>query len=215
MEIINKSLMKYADEHTSKESPLLHKINRETHLEVLHPRMLSGPLQGRTLSMLSTMIRPKHILEIGTYTGYSALCLAEGLQEDGTLFTIDVNHELEDRVRKYFAQSEFEQQIDYRIGNALNVIPEIKVELDMVFIDADKVNYSKYYDLIFDKIPKGGFIIADNVLWSGKVVEVNSKKDEDTSALIAFNDKVQNDKRVSNVLLPIRDGLMVIKKNIN
>lgn len=212
MEIISRSLLNYVDNHTSSESDLLFKIDRETHLEVLQPRMLSGHLQGRVLSMLSSMIKPQFILEIGTYTGYSALCLAEGMQEQGKLFTIDVNAELEERVKRYFAQSERNNQIDYRIGNALEVIPDLKETFDLVFIDADKINYSKYYDLVFDKIRKGGFIIADNVLWSGRVLDTDSALDEDTMALKAFNDKVQNDDRVENTLFPIRDGLMVIRK---
>ncbi len=212
MEIINESLLNYVDDHSSAEPGLLNKINRETHLEVLHPRMLSGHLQGRVLSMLASMIQPRSILEIGTYTGYSALCMAEGLQPGGKLFTIDINAELEERVRNYFAQSEVNDQIDYRIGDALVVIPELNEMFDLVFIDADKINYLKYYDLVFDKIRKGGFIIADNVLWSGKVLEADSGLDEDALALKAFNDKVQKDDRVENALFPIRDGLMVIKK---
>ena len=212
MEIINESLLNYIDDHSSAESDLLTKINRETYMEVLHPRMLSGHLQGRVLSMLASMIQPQHILEIGTYTGYSALCMAEGLQPAGKLFTIDINAELEERVRNYFAKSEVNDQIDYRIGDALEVIPELNEMFDLVFIDADKVNYLKYYDLVFDKIRKGGFIIADNVLWSGKVLEVDSGLDADALALKAFNNKVQKDDRVENALFPIRDGLMVIKK---
>ena len=187
MEIINESLLNYIDDHSSAESDLLTKINRETYMEVLHPRMLSGHLQGRVLSMLASMIQPQHILEIGTYTGYSALCMAEGLQPAGKLFTIDINAELEERVRNYFAKSEVNDQIDYRIGDALEVIPELNEMFDLVFIDDDKVNYLKYYDLVFDKIRIVCFIIADNVLWSGKVLEVDSGLDAADLALNAFN----------------------------
>lgn len=212
MEFINEDIGGYADKHTSEESDLLHKINRETNLEVLHPRMLSGHVQGRTLSAFSQMIRPRRILEIGTYTGYSALCLAEGLTADGKLITIDINNELEDRVRGYFAESPDDKKIDYRLGNALEIIPNLQETFDLVFIDADKINYSIYYDMIFDKLAVGGFVIADNVLWSGKVLLEDNKVDEDTKALKEFNDKIQNDPKVENVMLPIRDGLMVARK---
>jgi predicted O-methyltransferase YrrM len=212
MEVINVSLSAYAERHTSAESTLLNKINRETHLEVLHPRMLSGHLQGRVLSMLSKMIRPKVILEIGTYTGYSALCLAEGLVNKGKVITIDINRELETRVRKYFAESSFGDQLEFLIGDALELIPGISETLDLVFIDADKINYSKYYDQIIDKLRSGGFIIADNVLWSGKVLSPDKVLDKDAVALKQFNRKVQSDDRVENVLFPVRDGLMVIRK---
>ena len=212
MEVINSSLSDYIDEHTSSESALLNKINRETHLEVIHPRMLSGQLQGRVLSMLSRMIQPETILEIGTYTGYSALCLAEGLTKTGKLITIESNPELETRVRGYFAASDFNEQLDFRLGNALEMISEIHERLDLVFIDADKINYSKYYDQIFDKLRNGGYIIADNVLWSGKVLSPDKALAEEAIALKNFNKKVQNDDRVENVLFPVRDGLMVIRK---
>jgi caffeoyl-CoA O-methyltransferase len=176
----------------------------------MKPRMLSGHLQGRFLSLISKMICPKAILEIGTYTGYSALCLAEGLQPDGKLITIDVNEELEDRVKGYFNQSDYRDQIDYRIGKALELIPQLTESFDLVFIDADKENYANYYDLVIDKVERGGIILADNVLWSGKVL--NAKPDKDTQNILAFNDKVHNDARVENVLLPIRDGITVIRK---
>lgn len=158
------------------------------------------------------MVRPQIILEIGTYTGYSALCLAEGLTASGKLITLDKNAELEDRVRGYFNESVYKDQIDFRVGDAMKLLPEIKEQIDLAFIDADKVNYANYYDLIFNNLASGGFIIADNVLWSGKVVEDNSKLDEDTLALKAFNKKIQEDERVENVLMPVRDGLMVIRK---
>lgn len=177
------------------------------------PRMLSGHMQGRILSMFSYMMKPNIILEIGTYTGYSALCLAEGLSEGGKIITMDINEELESRVRNFFEHSEFSSQIDYRIGNALDLIPELEETLDMVFIDADKVNYSRYFDLTIDKLRPGGVIIADNVLWSGEVLAHKGKKlSKDTLALIEFNKYVQNDDRVENVLMPVRDGLMVIRK---
>lgn len=212
MEFIEKEIEDYALNHTKPESELLKKINRETHAKIMMPRMLSGHLQGRLLSMFSNMIKPDYILEIGTYTGYSALCLAEGLSEKGKIITIDINEEIEKFVRSFFEQSEYKNKIDYQIGNALDIIPNINHELDLVFIDADKENYTTYYDLIFDKVKKGGYIIADNVLWSGKVLMDDSKLDKDTKAIKAFNDKIQQDDRVENILLPVRDGLMICRK---
>ena len=213
MEFIDEELLQYAEEHTSPESDLLRKVNRQTHLDVLKPRMLSGHQQGRLLSMFSKMIQPRQILEIGTYTGYSALCMAEGLQPGGTLHTIDINEELEDRVRGYFGEAGLSDVIKFYIGNALEIIPTINAEYDLVFIDADKISYAAYYDLIIDRVRTGGYIIADNVLWSGKVLEKYRRKlDEDTKAVLDFNRKVQDDERVENILLPIRDGLMVARK---
>lgn len=211
MEFIEENLDKYVCDHTAAENDLLKKINRETHLEVLQPRMLSGHFQGRVLSMLSKMMRPERILEIGTYTGYSALCLAEGLTKSGKLYTIDVNEELESRVRGYFEQSDYSKQIDYIIGDAMHVIPSMNEKWDLVFIDADKMNYINYYNLIFSQVKIGGYIIADNVLWSGKVAD-ETKNDKDTQLLRSFNDLVSNDERVEEVLLPIRDGLMIARK---
>jgi caffeoyl-CoA O-methyltransferase len=213
MEFIDPQLQKYAESHTTAESELLKKINRETHALIMKPRMLSGHMQGRFLSLISKMICPERILEIGTYTGYSALCLAEGLQPQGKLITLDINEELEDRVNGYFRESAFANQIIYRIGNALNIIPQLNESFDLVFIDADKENYSNYYDLVFDKVKVGGYLLADNVLWSGKVID--SKPDKDTRSVLAFNDKVHNDPRVENVLLPIRDGITLIRKLSN
>jgi caffeoyl-CoA O-methyltransferase len=210
MDVIDKDLQTYAERHTSEESPLLKRINRHTHANVMMPRMLSGHLQGRLLAMISAMIKPTTVLEIGTYTGYSALCLAEGLQPDGKVITIDINAELEDTVRQFFVESGKGDQIDYRIGNAMEIIPQLKREFDLVFIDADKENYPRYYDLVFDKVRPGGIILADNVLWSGKVL--NEKPDKDTKAIIEFNRKIQQDPRVENVLLPVRDGIMMIRK---
>ncbi|MDO1446261.1 O-methyltransferase [Rhodocytophaga aerolata] len=211
--ILDESLTAYVETHTTAETKLLQKINRQTHANVLKPRMLSGHLQGRLLAMLSHMIQPKAILEIGTFTGYSAICLAEGLQKDGKLYTIDINEELEEQVRSYFAESGIENNVEYYIGNALTIVPELKATFDLVFIDADKINYATYYDLVFDKVRPGGYIIADNVLWSGKVVEQTHKKvDVDTQAILDYNKKVQQDSRVENILLPIRDGLLVARK---
>ncbi len=213
MEFLDPKLSQYSEDHTSPENDLLKELNRETYANVLIPRMLSGHLQGRVLSMFSKMIRPKTILEIGTYTGYSALCLAEGLADNGTLITIDVNEELEDMTRRYFDKSPFKNNIEFHIANALDVVPQIDKSIDLVFIDADKENYSNYFDLVIDKMPSGGIIIADNVLWSGKVLdEKQLTKDDETKALDAFNKKIHLDERVENVLMPIRDGLMVVRK---
>jgi caffeoyl-CoA O-methyltransferase len=210
MDFIKKEIQAYAETHTSPESQVLRNINRETHAKVMQPRMLSGHLQGRVLSMFSCMLRPARILEIGTYTGYSAICLAEGLQENGKLVTIDINEELGETVRQYFAEAGVIAKVDYRIGNALDIIPTLKMKFDLVFIDADKENYSRYFDLVIDNVNLNGIILADNVLWSGKVLE--AKVDKDTKAIIDFNRKVQEDKRVENILLPIRDGIMVMRK---
>ena len=213
MDFLDPKLSAYAESHTTGENALLQKLNRDTYANVLIPRMLSGHLQGRVLSMFSNMIQPKTILEIGTYTGYSALCLAEGLATGGKLITIDINEELEDMVRSYFEESPYRNQIDFRVGNAMDIIPTIDTEIDMVFIDADKPNYSNYFDLVLPKMRNGGIIIADNVLWSGKVVQpAELEKDLETKALDAFNKQVNADPRVENVLLPIRDGLMVVRK---
>src|SRR5258706_7249293 len=210
MDFIPQDLQRYIGEHTLEEPDLLKKINRETHAQVLKSRMLSGHVQGRFLSMISKMVRPKGILEIGTYTGYSALCLAEGLVPGGKLVTIDINEELEDRVRHYFMLSPVANQIDYRVGDARIIIPSLSETFDLVFIDADKENYSSYYDLVIDRLPAGGIILADNVLWSGKVVQ--PKPDKDTQAILDFNTKVQQDTRVENILLSLRDGVMMVRK---
>ena len=211
MEFLGEDLQKYVEDHTEPESDLLQQINRETHLHVLKPRMLSGHLQGRVLSMLSHMIKPQNILEIGTYTGYAALCMAEGLQSNGKLITIDNNEELAVRTKAYFAKSNRANQIDMHIGNASDIIPTLKEHWDLVFIDADKENYAHYFDQVIDQVNPGGFIIADNVLWSGKVFD-KTKNDIDTEAIRAFNKKVHIDSRVQNVLFPIRDGLMILRK---
>ena len=211
MNFIDEKIDDYSVEHTSSETPLLEKIHRETHLEVLRPRMLSGPFQGRLLSMFSKMLRPHRVLEIGTYTGYSALCLAEGLSEKGVLYTLDINAELEDRVREYFKESEYHHKIDFRIGAANELIPQINEPWDLVFIDADKTNYLNYYQMVISSVRSGGYVIADNVLWSGKVVDYKMD-DPDTVALRAFNNFLSTDPRVEVVLLPIRDGLMLARK---
>jgi caffeoyl-CoA O-methyltransferase len=210
MDFINEDIVRYAEQHTTPESELLKKINRETHAEVLRPRMLSGHLQGRILSMISVMIGPSAILEIGTYTGYSALCMCEGLKKGGKLITLDVNEELESRVRKYFEKSDYNDRIDFRIGNAVEIIPKLAMKFDLVFIDADKENYSRYFDLVINSVNLGGYILADNVLWSGKVLD--AQPDKDTRAIQDFNAKVNADPRVENILLPVRDGIMMMRK---
>ncbi|PHR48101.1 MAG: methyltransferase [Fluviicola sp.] len=212
MNFIDEKLEEYVVKHTSKESDVLYDLNRQTHINVLQPRMLSGHLQGRVLSMLSHMIKPNRILEIGTYTGYAAICLAEGLTEKGELFTIDVNYELEDMAKNYFKKAGFQDQIKMIIGDALEEIPKLDKNFDMVFIDADKTNYLNYYNLLIDELPQNSYIIADNVLWSGKVLNEKEMNDPDTKALSIFNKTIQDDTRVENVLFPIRDGLMVIRK---
>lgn len=214
MDFLPEDLNNYIEAHSEAENTLLKHISRDTYANVLMPRMLSGHLQGRVLSMLSHMIKPKLILEIGTYTGYSALCFAEGLQKDGKLITLDINEELKERVRGYFDQSDYKDQIDYRIGKALDIIPQLEGPFDIVFIDADKINYPNYYNLVFDKVAIGGYIIGDNVLWSGKVAQLDTLKkiDKDTQAILDFNKMIHDDPRVQEVLFPIRDGLMIARK---
>jgi predicted O-methyltransferase YrrM len=212
MDFIDQKLDTYVCAHSENESELLNELNRQTNLTVLQPRMLSGHFQGRVLSMLSHMIKPNRILEIGTYTGYSALCLAEGLTENGKLITIDINEELEDITREYIQKAKMENVIDYVIGNAMEIIPTLSEEFDIVFIDADKSNYCNYYKLVFDKVKKGGYIIADNVLWSGKVLEEYNSLDADTKVIVDYNKMIHEDVRVQEVLLPIRDGLMIARK---
>lgn len=211
MDIIDPAISSYAEEFTSHEPDFLRELNRETYANVLMPRMLSGHLQGRFLSMLSKMIRPKNILEIGTYTGYSAICFAEGLTADGQLHTIDINDELAPLVKSYISKAGMENRIITHYGDAIKIIPSLSGPFDIVFIDADKINYSLYFDLVIDKVSNGGYIIADNVLWDGKVLKPD-KSDKDTLAIHQFNKKIQNDKRVENVLVTIRDGVMVIRK---
>mgnify|MGYP005850053747 CR=1 FL=1 len=211
MEFLPEHIARYTENHTQPESAVLAELKRNTQAKVLQPRMLSGHLQGRILSMLSRMVRPHRILEIGTYTGYSAICLAEGLSDKGLLHTIDHNEELEDMARHYFAKAGYEHQIKLHIGEALKIIPTLREKWDMVFIDADKENYLNYYNLLMENMPQGAYLIADNVLWSGKVTEAAAEKDVETRALQAFNEKLQNDDRVENLMLPVRDGLMVAR----
>ncbi|HKR06057.1 MAG TPA: O-methyltransferase [Bacteroidia bacterium] len=212
MDFLPPEIENYVETYTQSESEVLKQLNRDTNANVLTPRMLSGHLQGQVLTMFSKMIRPKIILEIGTYTGYSAICLAQGLEPAGVLHTIDINEELEEMIKKYFHKAGLENTIQLHIGNAVSIIPTIAGLYDIVFIDADKENYSNYYDLVFDKVRKGGYIIADNVLWSGNVLKPENEMDEETRALVNYSKKVHADERVENVLLPVRDGLMVARK---
>lgn len=213
MDIINPSIQDYCDAHTSPESDVLKKLNRDTQANVLQPRMLSGHFQGRLLSMLSKMIQPEYILEIGTYTGYSALCLAEGLKEGGTLITIDVNPEQEDRIRQHIKEAGMENKIRFIVGDAYNIIKTLPYRYDLVFIDADKPNYRKYYDQTIELVKPGGYILLDNMLWSGKVVdEKELSKDKDTKLLDELNTYITADIRVENILLPVRDGIMLLRK---
>ncbi len=209
MDFLSEKLTEYIENHSQPEPKLLQELNRETHQKVLQPRMLSGHLQGRVLSMISKLKQPKNILEIGTYTGYSALCLAEGMQKDGEIHTIDINEELKSLQRKYFDRSKYGKQIFQHTGNALEIIPNIEKKFDLSFIDADKTNYCNYFELIVPKMNPGGVILTDNVLWSGKVVEPLKKDDTDTQGIIAFNKMANSDERVESILLPIRDGVMI------
>lgn len=210
MEFISDELLNYCETFTSGESELLKELNRQTHLKVGQPRMLSGHLQGRFLSFLSKLLKPSAILEIGTYTGYSALCLAEGLNEKGKLITIDPNEETNFFARSFIERSDYKNKIELLAGNAQEIIPTLKQKWDLIFIDADKRNYANYYDLVIEKVNAGGIIIADNVLWSGKILQ--EEKDKDTQAIHDFNKKVSSDSRVESTLLPVRDGLMILRK---
>ena len=207
MDFLPKKIDDYILAHSQQEPQLLQELNRETWQKVLNPRMLSGEFQGRVLSMISKLIQPKTILEIGTYTGYSALCLAEGLAPNGELHTLDRNEELFDLQRAYFDKSPYKDQIHQHLGTALDLLPQFDQKFDLVFVDADKANYSNYFHLIIDKMNPGGIILSDNVLWSGKVVEALNPKDIDTAALLEYNRLLNEDPRLETVLLPIRDGL--------
>ncbi len=209
MNFLPENIDDYAVKHSQDEPVLLQELSRETWQKVLAPRMLSGHFQGRILAMISKLIQPKAILEIGTYTGYSALCLAEGMLKDGYLYTIDVNEELYDLQRTYFDKSEYGQHIKQYVGEALEIIPTIETNFDLVFIDADKSNYSKYFHAVVDKMNSGGVILSDNVLWSGKVVEKLNPKDLETKSLLAYNKLLKEDDRIETILLPIRDGLTI------
>jgi len=212
MHFIPEKLEEYAAAHSETEPELLQQLRRETYQKVLQPRMLSGHLQGRFLSLLSKMIQPKNILEIGTYTGYSALCLAEGLQDDGLLETIDQNEELAHLQQKYFKASAYAEKIKAYAGNAIHVIPTLKNNFDMVFIDADKPNYPAYFELIIPKLNTGGLLISDNVLWNGKVLQPEENKDASTQAILRYNKLLAEDERLETVLLPIRDGLTLSRR---
>ena len=209
MHFISQELEDYIEQHSEKEPALLAALNKETYQKILLPRMLSGHFQGRVLSMLSKLVRPLNILEIGTYTGYSALCLCEGMQENGTLHTIDIKEELVDFQRKHFDKSPWGNQIFQYLGEAVHIIPTLDAKFDLVFIDADKENYLNYFELILPKMNKGGIILSDNVLWSGKVLEPVHPNDLSTKIIMEYNDLLKNDLRVETVLLPIRDGLTV------
>lgn len=212
MHFLPQEIDDYAVEQSMNEPELLQKLNRETNQKVLQPRMLSGHYQGRLLSMISKLIRPKRILEIGTYTGYSALCLAEGLSENGEIHTIDINEELYDFQRRYFDASGYGKQIHQYLGNALEIIEDLEMQFDLIFIDADKENYSEYFHTCIDKMPSGGVILSDNVLWSGKVLEAIDPEDEATKSLVEYNKLLNSDSRVETILLPIRDGLSLTRK---
>ena len=212
MDFLDPKIEQYTLQHCEPESELLYELNRQTHLQILQPRMLSGHLQGKILSSFSKALSPNNVLEIGTYTGYSALCMAEGLKKDGTIHTIDINEELTSFTQSFLNKSKFNNQIKLHVGNALDFIPTLKLEWDLVFIDADKENYSNYFDLVIDRVRSGGWIIADNVLWSGKVLKSTDRNDHETAALKAFNQKVHQDQRVTNLLLPVRDGMMILIK---
>ncbi|MFA4867382.1 MAG: O-methyltransferase [Pedobacter sp.] len=210
MSLINDDMQQLLLNYCEPENALLQKIDRETNLKVLMPRMLSGHYQGRVLSMLSKMVSPSRILEIGTFTGYATLCLAEGLNENGILYTLDINEELEEMVRANFAASEYNNKIKYILGDANETLNGLNETFDLVFIDADKKNNGTYYDMVFDRVRPGGLIIVDNVLWSGKVL--NTNQDKDTKNISTFNDKILADSRVEKLILPVRDGLFVIRK---
>lgn len=212
MELISPAIQAYAEKATTPESSWLQRLNEDTCLHTAGAQMLSGHLQGAFLTMISRMIRPGAILEIGTFTGYSAICLAAGLREGGRLDTIDLNTELTDMCRRYFKEAGLQDSITLHTGHALDLIPGLKGRFDLVFIDADKTNYSRYYDLVFDKVPAGGFILADNLLFHGEVLEPEASLSEQARALVEFNHKVRDDERVEQVLITIRDGLLLIRK---
>ena len=207
MHFLSEELENYAAQHTEDEPLLLQELNKRTHLNVLQPRMISGHFQGRFLSLLSKMVQPRTILEIGTYTGYATLCLAEGLHPEGVLHTIDIKEELTDLQREFFDRSGYGSQIVQHLGKAADIIPSLNTTFDLVFIDAGKQNYAHYFDLVIEKMNRGGIILSDNVLWSGKVVEEVKHNDKHTQALMAYNQKIKDDPRVETVLLPIRDGI--------
>lgn len=212
MYFLPEALDNYVVSHSEQEPELLQQLTRETYQKILQPIMLSGPYQGRVLSMISKLVNPKSILELGTFTGYATLCLAEGLQKDGVIHTIDINEELHDFQRKYFDKSDYGSRIIQHIGSALDIIPDLDTSFDLVFIDADKPNYSNYFHLIIDKLNSGGIILSDNVLWHGKVVEELNEKDISTKAVLDYNTLLKEDERIETVILPIRDGLTISRK---
>ncbi len=212
MDFLPKEIEEYALKNSDAELDALYQLNRETHVKMTMPQMLSGHMQGLMLQMFSKMIRPKNILEIGTFTGYSAICLAQGLQEGGKLHTVDINEEFSEIILRHVKLAGLEGKIQLHIGPAVNILPTIKEEFDLVFIDADKENYSTYYDMVFPRVKKGGYIIADNVLWSGKILNSPMKMDIETRSLFDYSHKINADPRVENVLLPLRDGLMIARK---
>ena len=212
MDFLPKEIEEYALKNSDAELDALYQLNRETHVKMTMPQMLSGHMQGLMLQMFRKMIRPKNILEIGTFTGYSAICLAQGLQEGGKLHTVDINEEFSEIILRHVKLAGLEGKIQLHIGPAVNILPTIKEEFDLVFIDADKENYSTYYDMVFPRVKKGGYIIADNVLWSGKILNSPMKMDIETRSLFDYSHKINADPRVENVLLPLRDGLMIARK---
>lgn len=211
-EFIDSKIFNYSLSKSSKEPKILNDLNRETHLKILNPRMLSGHYQGRILSLVSKIIKPKTVLEIGTYTGYSTICLSEGLDKNGSIHTIDHNEELLVIQNKYFKKAGISEKVKQYTGDATKIIKKLNLDFDLVFIDADKENYPLYFDLIIEKVKPGGVIIADNILWSGKILEKVEEEDYATKSIIEFNDKVNNDDRVETIILPIRDGLSLIRK---
>lgn len=213
-ELISPEIEAYCEAHTTEEPDLLYRLNRQTHLQTINPRMASGQLQGHFLSLISNMIRPQRILEIGTFTGYSALCLATGLTTDGILHTIEINEEYEDRIRNYFAESPYNHKIKLHIGDAKTIVPSLDAQWDLVFIDAEKTDYQEYYEMVFPQVRKNGFLLIDNALWNCKVVQEVQHNDKETQAILDFNNRIQQDKRVRNLLLPFRDGIMMIEKLI-
>jgi len=210
--MVSKEIEAYAKKYSSDESDVLKKLNRETHVKLLRARMLAGQLQGNLLKMISSMIQPEQILEIGTFTAYSAICLASGLREGGMLHTIDHNFELEEMINNYIEEAGLQDKVKFYLGEALEIIPKLNEKFDLIYIDADKENYINYYEMVYPFLRSSGFIIADNVLWDGRVLDENSENDLETAGIVAFNKHIRNDSRVEKLLLPFRDGLMIIKK---
>ena len=209
---INKEIWDYILEHTSPGDSLLAELDRETHIKMLYPRMISGHYQGKLLELISKMIQPEHILEIGTFTGYSAICLAKGLKPGGKLHTVEINDEVTDFARKFFKKAGLEQNIELHIGDALEILPDLNLQFDLIFMDADKSYYPEYFNLVIDKLRAGGVLLTDNVLWDGKVVNKATGKDDETNGIIRLNNMIQKDSRFENIILPIRDGIMLARK---